>query len=153
MRGRHAQRQYRARVVVGADGRHSTVAELAGAKEYLGYDNPRFYYWAQWPDTPAWPEELRSFGSYLETLRESPVIRPLLDGNAREGKLVGLQKSRFYFREAAGPGFALVGDAGLHKDPVPGYGMTDALRDGRNLGNAILAGGDDPLVRLSLIHI
>jgi flavin-dependent dehydrogenase len=125
------QRQYRARVVVGADGRHSTVAELAGAKEYLGYDNPRFYYWAYWPDTPAWPEELRSFGSYLEfdahskirmvfhtdgglligvavlqselpswkgrfeeayleTLRESPVTRPLVDGNAREGKLLGL---------------------------------------------------------------
>ena len=31
-------------VVVGADGRHSTVASLVGANEYFGYANPRFVY-------------------------------------------------------------------------------------------------------------
>ena len=36
--------------------------------------------------------------------------------------------------------FALVGDAGLHKDPTPGLGITDALRDARGLARAILAG-------------
>jgi flavin-dependent dehydrogenase len=183
------QRQHRARLVVGADGRHSSVAELAGAEEYLGYDNPRFYYWAYWPATPAWTDELRSLGAYfefdpdskirmvfqtdggllligvaplqtelsswkgrfeeayLEALRASPVIAPIIEGNAREGKLLGLQKSRFFFRAAAGPGFALVGDAGLHKDPLPGFGITDALRDARNLGRAVLAGSDDALAR------
>jgi flavin-dependent dehydrogenase len=28
-----------------------------------------------------------------------------------------------------GPGWALVGDAGLHIDPTPGLGITDAARD------------------------
>jgi flavin-dependent dehydrogenase len=60
----------------------------------------------------------------------------------REGKLIGMLSSRFFFREAAGPGFALVGDAGLHKDPTPGLGITDALRDARSLARAILAPGD-----------
>ena len=71
----------------------------------------------------------------------------LVDGNSRQGDLIGLLKARYAFREAAGPGFALVGDAGLHKDPTPGFGITDALRDARNLAAAILAGGDDALVR------
>jgi flavin-dependent dehydrogenase len=32
-------------------------------------------------------------------------------------------------REAAGPGWALVGDAGAHRDPITGHGITDAFRD------------------------
>jgi 2-polyprenyl-6-methoxyphenol hydroxylase-like FAD-dependent oxidoreductase len=31
--------------------------------------------------------------------------------------------------EAAGPGWALVGDAGYHRDPLTGHGITDAFRD------------------------
>src|SRR5271155_601408 len=65
-----------------------------------------------------------------------------LVGTPGEGKLMGMLWSRYFFREAAGPGFALVGDAGLHKDPTPGFGITDALRDARNLARAILAPGD-----------
>ncbi len=184
-----AKTEHRARVVVGADGRRSHVAELAGAGEYLGYDNPRFGYWAYWPVNSGWTAELRALGAYfvfddrrnirfvfqgdgdtlligvtplmsdlpswkgrheaayVESLRGSPVTAALVDGNAYEGELLGMLKARYAFREAAGPGFALVGDAGLHKDPTPGYGITDALRDARNLARAILAGGDEALVR------
>ena len=60
---------------------------------------------------------------------------------------MGLLKARYGYREAAGPGFALVGDAGLHKDPTPGFGITDALRDARSLARAILAGDDGALER------
>ncbi|MGO9837145.1 MAG: NAD(P)/FAD-dependent oxidoreductase [Polyangiaceae bacterium] len=186
-----ATHRFHTAVVVGADGRHSTVAELAGAKEYLGYDTPRFGYWAYWPALPAWTQDpsFRDFdaytgfaedgtarfifqtdanllilgvlaltselpswkgryeAAYLERLRSWPVTAPLVEGNQREGKVVGLLSSRCFFREAAGPGFALLGDAGLHKDPTPGLGITDALRDARNLGRAILSGGDEALVR------
>jgi flavin-dependent dehydrogenase len=181
----------RARVVVGADGRNSTVARLAGAKEYLGYDNPRFAYWGYWPAPAAWQSDpllapidaYIGFGAnryqmfvfqadagllvlgvaplvsegeawrgnfeaaYLDALRADPVTARLALGNQREGKLLGLKKARYFFREAAGPGFALVGDAGLHKDPVAGIGITDALRDARNLARAILEGGDAALRR------
>src|SRR5580692_10576173 len=179
--------EYRARVVVGADGRHSQVAELAGAKEYLAYDNPRFGYWAYWP-RKAWDGEQSRLGAYLsfderrmlrfvfqtdsdlllvmagpplseldswkgrfeeaylEAVRGSPVTAAIVEGSTRATDLVGILKMRYFFREAAGPGFALVGDAGLHKDPTPGYGITDALRDARNLAPAILGGGDESLV-------
>ena len=33
-----------------------------------------------------------------------------------------------FFRESAGPGWVLVGDAGHFKDPTPGQGISDALR-------------------------
>jgi 2-polyprenyl-6-methoxyphenol hydroxylase-like FAD-dependent oxidoreductase len=33
-----------------------------------------------------------------------------------------------FFRAAAGPGWALVGDAGYHRDPITGRGIADALR-------------------------
>jgi flavin-dependent dehydrogenase len=34
-----------------------------------------------------------------------------------------------HVRQAFGPGWALVGDAGYHRDPVTGHGITDAFRD------------------------
>ena len=34
-----------------------------------------------------------------------------------------------HLRRAGGPGWALVGDAGYHRDPISGHGITDALRD------------------------
>jgi 2-polyprenyl-6-methoxyphenol hydroxylase-like FAD-dependent oxidoreductase len=39
-------------------------------------------------------------------------------------------------RRAAGPGWALVGDAGYHRDPITGHGMTDAFRDAELLAEA-----------------
>ncbi|MET0457942.1 MAG: NAD(P)/FAD-dependent oxidoreductase [Ilumatobacteraceae bacterium] len=37
---------------------------------------------------------------------------------------------------ATGPGWALVGDAGYHRDPITGHGITDALRDAELLADA-----------------
>lgn len=39
-------------------------------------------------------------------------------------------------RDVAGPGWALVGDAAYHRDPVTGHGITDALRDAELLATA-----------------
>jgi 2-polyprenyl-6-methoxyphenol hydroxylase-like FAD-dependent oxidoreductase len=41
-----------------------------------------------------------------------------------------------------GPGWALVGDAGLIMDPVTGQGIADAFRDAELLSEAIVAGLD-----------
>jgi 2-polyprenyl-6-methoxyphenol hydroxylase-like FAD-dependent oxidoreductase len=41
-----------------------------------------------------------------------------------------------YVRRAAGPGWALVGDAGYHRDPITGHGLTDAFRDAELLAEA-----------------
>jgi 2-polyprenyl-6-methoxyphenol hydroxylase-like FAD-dependent oxidoreductase len=47
---------------------------------------------------------------------------------------------RGFFRQAAGPGWALVGDAGYFKDPLTAHGITDALRDAEVLAGAVAAG-------------
>jgi len=48
-----------------------------------------------------------------------------------------------HFRRPHGPGWALVGDAGLVLDPVTGLGISDALRDAELLADAIVAGTQD----------
>lgn len=45
-----------------------------------------------------------------------------------------------FVRQAAGPGWALVGDAGFFRDPITAHGITDALRDADGLARAILGG-------------
>jgi menaquinone-9 beta-reductase len=58
-------------------------------------------------------------------------------------------KTRYFFRVSAGAGWALIGDAGHHKDFFAGLGITDALRDARDLARAITASGgvDDVALR------
>ena len=45
-----------------------------------------------------------------------------------------------YIRQAHGPGWALVGDAGYYKDPISAHGLTDALRDAELLARAVIEG-------------
>lgn len=48
-----------------------------------------------------------------------------------------------YYRQASGPGWALVGDAGYHKDPYTGNGIADAFKHAAILAEALLSGLDD----------
>jgi flavin-dependent dehydrogenase len=45
-----------------------------------------------------------------------------------------------FYRVPYGPGWALVGDAGYHKDPITAQGMRDALRDAELLAEAVATG-------------
>lgn len=49
---------------------------------------------------------------------------------------------RGFLRQACGPGWALVGDAGYFKDPLTAHGITDALRDAELLADAATTGTD-----------
>jgi flavin-dependent dehydrogenase len=40
-------------------------------------------------------------------------------------------------RQAFGPGWALVGDAGYHRDAITGHGLSDAFRDAELLAVAL----------------
>lgn len=62
-------------------------------------------------------------------LADTPPAGPLRRFPGRLGHL----------RRAAGPGWALVGDAGYFKDPITAHGLTDALRDAELLARAITA--------------
>jgi flavin-dependent dehydrogenase len=50
-----------------------------------------------------------------------------------------------FFRRAAGPGWALIGDAGYFKDPITAHGITDALRDAELAAAAVAEGTDAAL--------
>ncbi len=56
LRAETNEQQYtvRARLVVGANGRHSTIASLVGADEYLAWDAPRAAYWGYWEAPAFW---------------------------------------------------------------------------------------------------
>lgn len=80
-------------------------------------------------------------------LAEDPVIGPLLADAAPPGETRAAFRERYFFRRAAGPGWALVGDAGHHKDFVIGDGITEALLQARSLAEAIRKGDDSSLTR------
>ncbi|WP_270936772.1 FAD-dependent oxidoreductase [Falsiroseomonas oryzae] len=88
---------------------------------------------------------------YLADLRGMPMdgfhkvlreVAPGLAAQAAQGRRVGplsvFAGRRGFFRRAAGPGWALVGDAGYFKDPLTAHGITDALRDAELLAQAAL---------------
>lgn len=52
-----------------------------------------------------------------------------------------------YYRRSTGPGWALVGDAGYHKDPFTGWGISDALKYAEVLADKLHAGlsGEQPI--------
>ncbi len=60
----------------------------------------------------------------------------------RAERYYGTANTASYFRTPFGPGWALVGDAGLAMDPVTGQGISDALRDSELLADAIADGLD-----------
>lgn len=165
-----------ARLVVGADGRSSTVARLVGAGEYYVAPAARMFAWAYFEGVAETEGHLRlgsvgeltyvagptDAGLYMAAVcpprtakdtfladRERgfmagiaawPELAKLLDGATRIGPIRVMVNWHGYFREAAGPGWALLGDAGNFKDPSPAQGIADALRQAERLADAIEAG-------------
>lgn len=60
-------------------------------------------------------------------------------GATRSGRLIGMGDQQNFFREAAGPGWVLVGDAGHHKDSLTARGITDAFTQASLLAEELLA--------------
>jgi menaquinone-9 beta-reductase len=63
------QHVFRASLVVGADGRHSTVARQVEAEEYLAYDAPRAMFWGYWNAPAFWrTDPAYPFGMYVANI-------------------------------------------------------------------------------------
>jgi flavin-dependent dehydrogenase len=171
----------RARIVIGADGRHSLVAKAVAAPSYdeqptltCGY----YSYWAGvplqggeiyrrgkrliglWPTNDhltliyiAWPiAEFSTFradieGSFLATIDLVPALAERVRHGQRAERISGSGEMANYYRKPAGPGWALVGDAGYLKDPISAFGISDAFRDAELLVTALDEGftGRQPL--------
>lgn len=83
---------------------------------------------------------------YQEILREvSPALAERVAAAGPGHGMRAFAGVQGYLRRSAGPGWALVGDAGYFKDPLTAHGITDALRDAELLARAVVAGGDEAL--------
>ncbi|WP_079166144.1 NAD(P)/FAD-dependent oxidoreductase [Streptomyces oceani] len=162
------------RLVVGADGRSSTVGRLVGARKYNRSGNERGAVWRYFQDLPAPPEfffcrrgsdlllaapcdQGRVMLSVQPALKETAAYRapgeiermflrrarPWGQGNHEWGDLLAdatpegaanmVLRYACFFRESAGPGWVLLGDASHVKDVVTGQGICDALRHAEQL--------------------
>ena len=77
---------------------------------------------------------------FWEALVLVPELAEQVRGGTRVESFTGTGDLPSFFRRPYGPGWALVGDAGYHKDPYLGQGITDAFRDADLLSEAIDAG-------------
>lgn len=79
--------------------------------------------------------------NYLATVDgAAPDLGERIRNGTLAHRYMGAGNRANFFRRPHGPGWALVGDAGAHKDPITAQGITDAFRDAQLLSDAIEAG-------------
>lgn len=81
--------------------------------------------------------------NYLESLSLAPGLAERVHAGRRVERFVGTGVTPGFFRKPYGPGWALVGDAGYHRDPITAQGMTDAFRDAELVADAVTAALED----------
>jgi 2-polyprenyl-6-methoxyphenol hydroxylase-like FAD-dependent oxidoreductase len=91
----------------------------------------------------AWPhQEFRQVRkgpqeSFQAALALVPDLADAMATGQRESRFFGTDDLPNLYRTSAGPGWALAGDAGHHKDPSTGMGMSDAFASAELLADAI----------------
>ena len=78
---------------------------------------------------------VEAFRELLE--RSAPQLAERLRHARRTSPVRGMLRQPNHVRQAFGPGWALVGDAGYHRDAVTAYGISDAFRDAELLAVAV----------------
>jgi flavin-dependent dehydrogenase len=173
--------EHRCAVVVGADGRRSSVARLARAgddRRHLAARIMYYRYVAGWtgpdgsnPDGPEFSflgnELAYVFPSdhaltcvalslpldevaaprtrekhFVSRLRRHRGLWDRLERTSPQGPTYFGPAEDSVVRAAAGPGWALVGDAGTHQDPWTGFGLDTAARQSAALAHALAADGE-----------
>ena len=167
----------RARVVVGADGRNSSLAKTVDARVHEEVSTLTCWYFSYWSGVPGsglelsvrneratfvhptndglmtvfavWPaSELPKVkadieGEFMAVVDAVPGLGERLRVGRREERFYGATQLPNFLRKPYGPGWALVGDAGCHKDPFMALGVCDALRDAELLADALHKGLSD----------
>jgi flavin-dependent dehydrogenase len=160
-----------ARIVIGADGMHSIVANGVRAPEYNTHPSLSFGYYAYWSGVPLEGAEIHFMedggslvfptndgqacvavggpsdlfkefrkdieANYWATIEKIPIVAAKMQNAKQEERFIGTNDQPNFFRKPYGPGWALVGDAGYHRDFITGLGITDAFRDAELLAQAI----------------
>ena len=74
---------------------------------------------------------------FLAAVDLAPGLAERVRGGTRVERFRGTADLPNFYRRSYGPGWALVGDAGYHKDPITAQGISDAFRDAETLATAI----------------
>jgi 2-polyprenyl-6-methoxyphenol hydroxylase-like FAD-dependent oxidoreductase len=168
--GEGGPEELRARIVIGADGRNSHVARLAGATMYHEKPRLQYGYFTYFRDLPtdgmqAYIRPDRAFGvmpsndgltlvvigwpyaeaaalkadvegNFFATLDLVPEFAERVRGATRVEPFLGGAVPHF-FRTPSGPGWALVGDAGVTRDPITAQGISCAFEDAERCTTAV----------------
>lgn len=179
IRGRRATE--RASIVIGADGRNSSLAKHVRAPAYESAPTVACYYFSYWSGVdltglelylgdrrvifahPTNDDLVAMFvgfpiaelphvradieGQVMAAVDRVPALSERIRAGRREEPYYGAGQLPNFLRRPHGPGWALVGDAGCHKDPFLALGVCDALRDAELLAGAVDDGlsGRQPL--------
>jgi flavin-dependent dehydrogenase len=107
----------------------------AGRDQWLGFfSENRHFTLAVSPPMDEYPDFAADVvGNFERKVASCPHLSEVVRGGRRIGRPIGTGALDAYFREASGPGWVLVGDAGIFKDPVLGQGIADAFRQSDRL--------------------
>jgi 2-polyprenyl-6-methoxyphenol hydroxylase-like FAD-dependent oxidoreductase len=168
----------RASIVVGADGKRSTLAAAMGARKYhhqpsatctfysywSGFDAPHTHLFARagrfyvvmptnegltflgvfWPIAEFARVRSNVERAFGDAVSQIPWIADRFQAARRSQNFIGTNDLEGFFRQAHGPGWALLGDAGYHRDPITAQGMTNAFQHAELLARAISRGFSEP---------
>ena len=93
-----------------------------------------------WPATELNTVRANVEAAFMTVISGIPTLAPRLADAQRVERFYGATDLPNFLRKPFGPGWALVGDAGCHKDPYMALGICDALRDAELLVDALDAG-------------
>jgi 2-polyprenyl-6-methoxyphenol hydroxylase-like FAD-dependent oxidoreductase len=76
-------------------------------------------------------------GHFMRAVDLAPRLAERVRAGRQAWRFIGTADLPNFFRTPWGPGWALVGDAGYHKDPYLAQGIADAFRDAELLADAV----------------
>jgi 2-polyprenyl-6-methoxyphenol hydroxylase-like FAD-dependent oxidoreductase len=161
----------RARLVIGADGKHSQVAKVVRAPEYHTFPARSCAYYTYWSGLDLsggemyalpqvtlgiWPTNnglamiysgypIQQFGrirtdiegAFWSSAAQVPGLTERLRAGRPADRFYGTADLPAFYRAPFGPGWALVGDAGMTQDPLTGLGIGNAFRDAERMVRAV----------------
>jgi 2-polyprenyl-6-methoxyphenol hydroxylase-like FAD-dependent oxidoreductase len=78
--------------------------------------------------------------NFMQVIDFAPGLSERVRAGKRSEPFRGTADLPNFFRQAYGAGWALVGDAGYHKDPILAHGIMDSFQDAERLAEAVDAG-------------
>ena len=90
-----------------------------------------------WPRAEFSANRVDVEGNYLRSIALAPQLAARVAEGRRETRFFGTGDAPGFYRQAFGPGWALVGDARHHKDPCTAKGISEAFLDAEALAAAL----------------